>query len=125
MKTENKKAVIVSIAVVLVLLLAGVLTVILSDVTVSFGRCVVADSGSVLWISSSGEPVSMHSVNGNKSIFDGLTTGDEILVLRRGAVAESYPGQVGVYACIKLSDGLESDIPEKTLSSLRELGWID
>jgi len=120
---KRKKVII--IIVVSVALLASALAVAASGLTVSTGRCVVADSGSVLWISSTGEPTVMTYKGIGKNAFSNLTTGDEILIIRQNAIAESYPGRVIVYSCIKLSDGLEKDIPKSTLDSLRELGWID
>ena len=121
----KRKTLVIILVTAVAVLLAGAIAVGASGITVSTGRCVVADSGSVLWISNTGEPTVMTNKGFDKNIFDGLTTGDEILIIRQNAIAESYPGQVVVYSCIKLSDGLEKDIPKSTLDSLRELGWID
>ena len=61
---------------------------------------------------------------GDKSIFDGLTTGDVIRIVRDAEVMESFPGQVFIYSLEKLSDGDLYDIPKEMISILSELGWI-
>ena len=120
-----RKGTVISIVIASVILILGILILInMNGKVFTKGRCVVAASGSVLWIDDSGSPIVLSNRTEDKNIFEGLSTGDEILILRQTAIAESYPGQVGIYYCKKLSDGSESDIPVQTLESLRELGWI-
>ena len=49
--------------------------------------------------------------------------GDKIFIVHDW-IRDTYPGQTGVYACIKLRDGYEADLPKGMLSQLREMGWI-
>ncbi len=83
---------------------------------------VVVNSGSYLIIEN-GSPIQMYT-RGDKSIFDGLTTGDVIRIERDDEVMESFPGQVFIYSLEKISDGDLYDIPEDLRSTLSELGWI-
>lgn len=120
---KSKKILIISLSALAVIVI-GTVIIGQSGIVVSTGWCVSEGSGSVLWISNTGEPTVMNT-GGKSNIFDGITTGDRILIIRQSAIAESYPGQVRVYACVKLSDGSISNIPEKTLDALRSLGWIE
>lgn len=60
----------------------------------------------------------------NRELFDDLEVGDEILVIHDG-INESYPGQTGAYAIIKLSDGDIANIPQIVIDQLVELGWLE
>ena len=62
--------------------------------------------------------------DGDRDIFDGLCTGDEILAVH-GLIAESYPGQTRVYSVFKLGEGALDDIPREVIESLIRLGWLD
>ncbi len=120
-KKKIKLPIIIVICVVGVLLLVGGLLV--SGLDTSSGRCVVADNGSILWVDKIGNPVRLidrtwFGMPGN------LSTGDEIWLVHANAVAESYPGQVVTYFCVKTGEGTISDIPEDTVNSLKELEWI-
>lgn len=88
----------------------------------STGRCIVSENGSYLVVFNS-EPTEMHNRLKNEKLFDGLQTGDKILVLHDWILL-SYPGQTGVYACFRLEEGEVSDIPERVLDSLQKLGWV-
>ncbi len=59
-----------------------------------------------------------------RDLFRNLDTGDEILIVH-GGVKESYPGGTGVYAVFKLEDGSVEDIPQKILSDLMAMGWLE
>lgn len=83
---------------------------------------VVLNDGSYLIIEN-GAPIEMH-IRGDKSSFEELTTGDVIKIERDSQVMESFPGQVFVYSCEKISDGNVYDIPAELLSTLSELGWV-
>lgn len=83
---------------------------------------VVVNNGSYLIIEN-GAPIEMH-IRGDKSSFEELTTGDVIKIERDSQVMESFPGQVFVYSCEKISDGNVYDIPAELLTTLSELGWV-
>ena len=68
-------------------------------------------------------PIKM-SDRAGRDLFDGLDTGDRILVLHDG-VAESYPAQSGAYAVFRLEDGAVSDIPQRVIDELTEMGWLE
>lgn len=59
-----------------------------------------------------------------RDLFQGLETGDEILFVH-GGIKESYPGGTGVYAVFKLGGGSIEDIPQKILSDLTAMGWLE
>ena len=71
---------------------------------------------------SAGPMVLLHGspvrVSGKEGMFEGLTMGDQVLLVH-GPVMESYPGQTNGYLCIKRADGMEEDIPKPILQSLR------
>ena len=67
-------------------------------------------------------PVQMSNQT-NWDLFDGLATGDKILVIHDG-MDQSYPGRTGVYVILKLSNGSADDIPQTVVNSLIELGWL-
>ncbi len=92
------------------------------DDRVSTEGRVVANGSSYLIVEEDG-PISMENA-GDADIFKGLTTGDLIRITRDAEVRESYPGQVRVYSCEKLSDGEVSDISDDVAASLIELGWM-
>ena len=67
-------------------------------------------------------PVVLRNSAGKLDLFTGLTSGDKIFILHDG-IQESYPGQTGVYALLKISSGPITAVPKDILISLRELGW--
>jgi len=91
------------------------------SLSISTGRCLVADNGSYMLIIGN-EPIVMKNVSGKETLFAGLDTGDEIRVLH-DLIQESYPGGTGAYAVWKLREGFPTDIPEGVRKSLTELGW--
>lgn len=91
------------------------------SLSISTGRCLVADNGSYMLIIGN-EPIVMRNVSGKETLFAGLDTGDLIRVLHDG-IQESYPGGTGAYAIWKLEEGFPADIPEAVRKSLTGLGW--
>lgn len=91
---------------------------------VTEGRCLITANGSYMLIDESGSPIVMSNAKNKEDLFDGLSSGDEILVVHDG-IEESYPAGTGVYYCKKIADGEYSDLPEQTLSSLAEMGWVE
>lgn len=86
------------------------------------GTYIKAASGDNM-ILMDGGPCIMSNQTGNENVFSGLQTGDKILIINC-AVNTSYPGYTGCYFCLRLGKGDISDIPEKHLEQLKELGWI-
>lgn len=89
----------------------------------SVGRCVVTRSGDYLLIDDTG-PITMSDRSEGKDLFEGLRTGDKILILHDG-ICESYPGQTGVYGCTLLERGTLEDVPAQILMDLGAMGWIE
>ena len=88
----------------------------------SSGRCLMAENGSVLLVTEQGEPIVLSNTREKAGLFDGLSSGDKILVLHDG-VQETYPARTGAYALWKTAEGEPSDIPADTLRQLQEPGW--
>lgn len=88
------------------------------------GRVLIADNGSYMIIDEGGGPIVMSNQSKNEEIFADLTNGDEILIVN-GLIEETYPARTDVHYCKKIADGEYKDLPEKTLLSLAEMGWIN
>jgi|GEM_PF-172207 len=118
-----KKKLTIVIPCVIVVLIAVFGILFMNGKDISIGRCLIADNGSVLWIDEGGNPVVLN----DRTAFglpQDLSSGDKIWLIHANAIAESYPGQVTVYLCVKTADGSNADIPQSTLASLAEIGWI-
>ena len=118
----KKKRLFICTLCAAVVLITGVLFMAKHSISFSTGTCIVSDKGRYLIVMDK-SPVSMHQRSGKNSIFPELDTGDKIFIVHDG-VAESYPGQTGLYFILKLSDGDINDVPEEVLTELRELGWV-
>ena len=90
--------------------------------SLSSGRCLLAENGTVLLVTEGGEPIVLSNTRKRENLFSGLSTGDKILVLHDG-VEETYPARTGAYALWKQADGSLADIPADTLRQLEEMGW--
>ena len=88
----------------------------------SVGRYLEVKDGNPMLIREN-SPISMHNRT-NRDLVNNLDIGDKILVIHTG-IAESYPGQTGVYAIFKISDGTTEDIPQKVVNELIKLGWLE
>lgn len=75
---------------------------------ISVGRFYLSNDKS--YLVDEGKAMIMSDQSGDRKLFDGLNTGDWILVLH-GGVDESYPAQTGAYRVFRLSKGNESDLP--------------
>lgn len=119
----NKKVwiVLAIVAAVVVLLCVTVGVMSSRSLGISTGRFLRAEHGAAMMVCDN-SPISLSNQT-NRDLFDGLETGDKILVLHDG-IAESYPGQTGAYAVIRLKKGSIADIPQGVLESLRDLGWL-
>ena len=69
-----------------------------------------------------GELVTIHSRSADVS-FDDLATGDLVEVGTDGSIAESYPGQMGVYTLELLEHGSVDDIDERVISEIESCGF--
>lgn len=116
----KKKRIWIPVGIVGILLAACIGFVALCG---TVGTCIAAKNGSYL-IAMGNSPVRMTDQMPGDAPFEGLRTGDRILILHDG-VNESYPGSTGVYFLVKLPGGSEEDIPGQMLEKLSELGWID
>jgi len=87
------------------------------------GRALYAKDGSCMLIEDENSPIRMSDLSDGKNLFDGISTGDKILVIHTG-IAESYPAQTGAYWLLKLSDGDRDDIPDKIIEDLSSMGWL-
>ncbi len=120
---KSKKIIVIILILCAVLIAAAAAVVLLSGGTgMSTGVCVRADNGGCL-IVLDGSPVSMHQRSGGGDMFSDIDTGDRLFIIHDG-IAETYPGQTGVYFALKLSDGDRNDVPADVLHNLREMGWI-
>ena len=115
------------LAIFLCLALCAVGTWFERGLSVTTGRCVVSDGGTVLLVVeegySEGMPVTLSYQGSQKDPFDDWSTGDLVTVVH-GRIAESYPGQAQAYFCWHREDGSRSDISEALLKDLTEMGWI-
>ena len=76
---------------------------------ISVGRFYLSDF--TCYLVDEGKAMVMSDQSGDKKLFDGISTGDLVLVIHDG-IAESYPSQTGAYRVFRLSKGDESDLPE-------------
>lgn len=81
-----------------------------------------AENGANLIVTEDGEPISISDQSRGKKLFDGLDSGDRIEVTL-DAIAETYPGQAGIFTCKKLSDGSFEDVPAETVADLEFMGY--
>lgn len=120
---KHKKLLVIGIVifVLLTLIFAGITALSHSGIRFSRGIYLESRHGDALVIIEN-SPIRMF--DGDRDIFDGLCTGDEILAVH-GLIAESYPGQTRVYSVFKLGEGALDDIPREVIESLIRLGWLD
>ncbi len=113
----KKKALVIGgsiIGGILCLLLAGAVILAVKGLAVRVGM--YAGDGVVLF---DGSPVVTVDHTKDGELFSGLQPGDTILVLRNNAELCSYPGMTGMYKCVKLKSGDQSDVPEGILGTFR------
>lgn len=104
----------------LMLIGGGILYMSVHSMGISVGRYLMAGGNPMLILDNS--PIHMSVRSETDGFFDRLSDGDRILVLH-GGIAESYPGQTGVYAVIKLQDGTVGDVSYDVRAALNRLGW--
>lgn len=89
----------------------------------SVGRALYAKDGSCMIVVDEKSPIRMSDRTDKGNLFDGISSGDKILVVHTG-IEESYPGHTGAYWIMKLSDGNRDDIPEEVIETLTNMGWL-
>ena len=89
----------------------------------SVGRALYAKDGSCMLVVDENSPIRMNDLSGGENLFDGISTGDKILVIHTG-IAESYPAQTGAYWLMKIGEGDRDDIPDKIIEDLSAMGWL-
>lgn len=85
-------------------------------------RYLRTQDGSHIFIDGRGSPTIMTSPR--QTLFDGLETGDRVLVVCGAGTADVYPGRNVARWCLRLGGGGAEDLPLDTLSQLSELGWL-
>ena len=120
MKTKWK-VVIAVLCSLIVVVIVGAGIMLNQGHSLSTGRYLQAENGDAMVVFNN-SPIRMFNRT-NRDLFAGLESGDEILVLH-GAIAESYPGQTGVYEVFKVADGTMDDIPVNVIDELIKLGWL-
>ena len=122
----KKKLILIIVAAFILAVLGAVLGyLLLSGNEFDRGRVIVCNENAYVFVDDSGQFWVMKHYSSSKNIFEGLQTGDEILVYRSSAMAMSYPGQCSVKFCRKLESGSVSDIPESTITELKQIGWLE
>ena len=104
----------------LLLVLGGGAVLLVCQVSFHTGPCVIADNDACLLVMDGG-PVELSRQG--KDFSTGLETGDTILAVLRGGIAESYPGEAGAIAVVRLRRGSIVDVPSKVLLELEDMGW--
>ena len=126
-KTNKIKIIIIS-AAALVLLSAASFFIFLAVMNdrgygMSVGRALYTKDGSCMIVVDETSPIIMLDRSIKGELFDGISTGDEILVIHSG-IEESYPARTAAYWLVKTGEGDRGDISEKVTRELSEMGWL-
>ncbi|MBP3435946.1 MAG: hypothetical protein J6K62_06450 [Clostridia bacterium] len=89
----------------------------------SVGRYLKATNGAHLLVINHSVTV-LDDVSNLFTPFDDIQTGDKILVFH-DEVNETYPASTDAYYVIRLEMGKISDIPDKVIANLSQLGWLN
>lgn len=81
-----------------------------------------SENGTNFIITEDHGPISMSDRSKSGNLFDDLDDGD-FIEITHDAIAETYPGQAGVYSCDKLSDGSFEDVPANIVADLMYMGY--
>lgn len=114
-KSRRSKVILIVVIVVSIILLCIAIPIaflVFNDYGVTIGRLLVTDSQYMLIEDKTS--IIMSDQSNNKEIFDGLRTGDKILVIHDG-VEESLPARTGAYHILRMEKGDKSDIPEDAI----------
>lgn len=90
------------------------------------GRFLRSKNGDLMLIDDNGSAYELCilSSEDRPEYYNFLSDGDKIFAVC-GDIREIYPAQADMHYCWFVEDGDYSDLPESTLASLREMGWID
>lgn len=122
MKKKKWLIPIVSIIAILVSITSCIAIQLYRGYDVSEGVYLESEDGSAIIVYER-TPIVM-SNRTNRDVFDSLEIGDKILVVHDG-IAESLPAKTGVYAVLKVNDGVTGAIPPSVIEEMIEFGWID
>lgn len=94
--------------------------------TVLEGRFLRSKNGDLMLIDERGSAyqLCLTDVEEKSEYYSFLGDGDKFYAVC-GYIREIYPAQADMYYCWYVEDGTYADLPESTLESLREMGWID
>ncbi len=123
MKKKLWRIPLMILGVLLALVIVFVVVLQIQGRIIQHGRYLETKNGGAMFIDNN-SPTALSNPT-NRDIFKGLTTGDEILLLRSNVTLESYPGQTSAYWAIKLRDGTRDDIPAGVIEQLIQLQWIE
>ena len=121
----KKKKCLMPVVIILVVLVLGItcLGVLISKgYGISEGVYLETKDGSAVIVCER-TPIVMSNKT-NRDLFDNLEIGDKILIINDG-IAESLPAGTGVYAVLKVNDGVTGVIPPSVIEEMIYLGWID
>ena len=90
---------------------------------ISAGRLYLTDFGAYL-IDENGGAMVLGDRSGSKQLFDGLNTGDLILVVHDG-IEESYPARTGAYHVFRLRRGDATDLPKDPDLGFAQIGEVE
>ena len=121
MKNKTWLILLLSFAGVIIALAVALGFLAIKGMGISYGIYLEARNNTPMMVVEN-SPMKM-SRRSDRDIFDGLESGDRILVIH-SAIAESYPGQTGAHAVIKLWGGDASDISSDVIENLMSMGWI-
>lgn len=120
----SKKKLAITIFIILGIIIAALAATyfaLMHNKTFTVARIIKTETDSYLWVTENQGPNSITK----KGIcdFEGIDTGDKVLLVCENMILETYPGQNTVYYCKKLEDGTRNDLPQADLKSLEEMGW--
>ncbi len=123
MKKKTKLAIFIPLGIIMfiILLLVVVGSILMRYKSFTVARIIKAENGSYLWVSERSGPNEI--TQKGLCNFEGIDTGDKVLLVCDSEVLESYPGQNAVYFCKKLEDGTRNDLPQIHIKGLEEMGW--
>lgn len=117
-----KKAAIILICSVLMLILGFSAVRVLDSITVLTGYSLKCENGSYMIIEETGSPIRYSFNNAIGTNVEKLTDGDRILIIS-DLVNCTYPGSTTAHFVFRYAEGEREDIPEETLIQLSEMGW--
>ena len=114
--------VVIALTLAITAVMVGMSHLNANDLGMSVGRCLETKGGYMLIDGNS--PISMADRSKDQDLFEGLSSGDRILVIH-GLIMDTYPGQTSAYYCLRLEEGDLEDISRDVLDSLQEMGWLE